>query len=107
VLAGVIRQTCVAARAGRSVTLYARSAASVARMKSTHENLRLPGIRLDDRVAATGAIAGAVYILGRRAIHDWTTISIAAVALLITIRWKVPEPLLIASAALAGAVLYH
>ena len=37
----------VAARAGRSVTLYARSAASVARMKATHENLRLPGIRLE------------------------------------------------------------
>jgi len=57
--------------------------------------------------AATGAIAGAVYILGRRAIHDWATISIAAVALLITFRWKVPEPLLIAGAALAGALLYH
>jgi chromate transport protein ChrA len=31
--------------------------------------------------AATGAIAGAVYILGRRAIHDWATVVIAAVAL--------------------------
>src|SRR6266480_2948980 len=57
--------------------------------------------------AATGAIAGAVYILGRRAIHDWATISIAAVALLITFRWKVPEPLLIAGAALAGVLLYR
>jgi len=32
---------------------------------------------------------------------------IAAVALLIMFRWKVPEPLLIAGAALAGALLYH
>ena len=57
--------------------------------------------------AATGAIAGAVYILGRRAIHDWATVLIAAVALVITFRWKVPEPLLIGGAALAGVLLYR
>jgi chromate transporter len=57
--------------------------------------------------AATGAIAGAVYILGRRAIHDWTTGLIAVITLLITLRWKVPEPALIAGAALAGALLYR
>jgi chromate transporter len=57
--------------------------------------------------AATGAIAGAVYVLGRRAIHDWTTASIALVSLLITTRWKIPEPLLIAGAAIAGGVLYR
>ena len=57
--------------------------------------------------AATGAIAGAVYVLGRRAIHDWTTALIAVVALLITLRWKVPEPLLIAGAAVAGVLLYR
>ena len=57
--------------------------------------------------AATGAIGGAVYILGRRAIHDWTTGLIAVTTLLITLRWKVPEPALIAGAALAGALLYR
>ena len=36
--------------------------------------------------AATGALAGSVYILGCRAVHDWPTISIAAVTLLVTIR---------------------
>lgn len=49
----------VAARAGRSVTLYGRSSASVARMKATHENLRLPGIRLEDGIAVTSDIAQA------------------------------------------------
>ena len=49
----------VAARAGRSVTLYARSAASVARMKATHENLRLPGIRLEAGIDITADIARA------------------------------------------------
>jgi chromate transporter len=57
--------------------------------------------------AATGAIAGAVYILGRRAIHDWTTLLIAATALGITFRWKVPEPLLIAGAAVAAVLFYR
>ena len=49
----------VAARAGRGVTLYARSAASVARMKATHENLRLPGIRLESGIDVTADLARA------------------------------------------------
>ena len=57
--------------------------------------------------AATGAIAGAVYVLGRRAVHDWATVLIAAVALLITFRWKVPEPIVIAAAGIAGVLLYR
>jgi glycerol-3-phosphate dehydrogenase (NAD(P)+) len=47
----------VAARAGRDVTLWARDAAAVAAMTASRESPRLPGVRLDDRVAATGAIA--------------------------------------------------
>lgn len=57
--------------------------------------------------AATGAIAGAVYILGQRAIHDWAAVLIAVVALGITLGWKIPEPLLIAGAAIAGVFLYR
>src|SRR4051812_3473600 len=45
------------ARAGRDVTLWARDAATVAQLTTARENPRLPGIRLDERVAATGAIA--------------------------------------------------
>ncbi len=48
-----------AARAGRSVTLYARSAASVARMRATHENIRLPGVRLESGIEIIGDIAQA------------------------------------------------
>jgi len=46
-----------AARAGRDVTLWARDAAVVAQLTTTRENPRLPGVRVDPRVAATGAIA--------------------------------------------------
>lgn len=45
------------ARAGRDVTLWARDAAMVAQLTATRENPRLPGIRLGQRVATTGAIA--------------------------------------------------
>ncbi len=52
--------------------------------------------------AATGAIAGAVVVLARRSVHDVPTIVIAIVTLAVLFRWKVPEPLLIACAAIAG-----
>jgi chromate transporter len=55
--------------------------------------------------AATGAIAGAVVVLARRSIYDLATIVIATVSLAILFRWKVPEPILIAGAAIAGLVL--
>jgi chromate transporter len=57
--------------------------------------------------AATGAIAGAVCLLGRHAIRDWSTTLIATLSLLIVFRWKVPEPLLIGAAGIAGTVLYR
>ena len=57
--------------------------------------------------AATGAIAGAVFLLGRHAIRDCSTTLIALVSLLIVFRWKVPEPLIIGAAGVAGAMLYR
>jgi chromate transporter len=56
--------------------------------------------------AATGAIAGAAFVLGRRALVDWVTVAIAiAVFAILTLTRKVPEPLLIAAAAVAGLLL--
>jgi chromate transporter len=57
--------------------------------------------------AATGAIAGAVVVLARRSVYDLPTILICAVSLAVLFRWKVPEPVLIACAAVAGLVLWH
>jgi chromate transporter len=56
--------------------------------------------------AATGAIAGAAVVLGRRAIFDVTTATIAAVTFLVL--WKarrVPEPALIGVAAIIGMLV--
>ncbi len=57
--------------------------------------------------AATGAIAGAVIVLGRRAISDVPTAIIAAVTLAVLIRVKVPEPLIVIAAGLTGLALFH
>jgi glycerol-3-phosphate dehydrogenase (NAD(P)+) len=56
----------VAARAGRTVTLQARDAASAARTAQARESAHLPGLPLDERVAVTadpGAVADADAIL--------------------------------------------
>jgi len=56
--------------------------------------------------AATGAIAGAAFVLGRRAVVDAATLAIAAAALGVAWRFKkVPEPLLILAAGLLGIAL--
>jgi chromate transporter len=56
--------------------------------------------------AAAGAIAGAAIVLGKRAIIDLTTAGIAAttLALLLGVR-RVPEPLVIVAAGIAGVLL--
>jgi glycerol-3-phosphate dehydrogenase (NAD(P)+) len=45
-----------AARAGRSVTLIARTEAIAGALRQSRESPRLPGVRLDERIAVTGAI---------------------------------------------------
>lgn len=56
--------------------------------------------------AATGAIAGAVVVLGRHSIHDYWTLAIAAATFLILMKWKVPEPLIIAVSGLIGIAIH-
>ncbi len=57
--------------------------------------------------AATGAIAGAVIVLARRAIYDWVTLVVALVTTAVMFRWKVPEPILILAAATTGLFAHH
>ena len=45
-----------AARAGRDVTLWARDAATVEAIRVKHESPRLPGIRIDARIAVTASL---------------------------------------------------
>ena len=58
--------------------------------------------------AATGAIAGAVIVLGRRALVDLPTVLICAATLAVIVRMKrVPEPALIAASGVVGLLLKH
>jgi chromate transporter len=52
--------------------------------------------------AATGAIAGAAYVLARRALVDPWTVGIAVATFLVLVRWKVSELWLIGAAAIIG-----
>jgi chromate transporter len=54
--------------------------------------------------AATGAIAGAVVVLGRRSLYDIPTVVIAVASLAVLLRWKVSEPVVIACAAAVGVL---
>jgi chromate transporter len=56
--------------------------------------------------AATGAIAGAAFVLGRRALVDAAAVAIAAATLALLVwRRKVPEPVLIIAAGALGILL--
>lgn len=52
--------------------------------------------------AATGAIAGAAYVIASRAIVDWPTALIALLSFVILARWKISELWVIAGAAMLG-----
>lgn len=56
--------------------------------------------------AASGAIAGAVMLLGARAIFDVPTALIALTGLAAMLRFKVQEPVLVVAAGVAGLVLW-
>lgn len=55
--------------------------------------------------AATGAIAGAAYVLASRALIDFWTAAIAATTFLVLLRWRVSELWLIGAAAVIGLVI--
>ncbi|HSB62932.1 MAG TPA: chromate efflux transporter [Thermoanaerobaculia bacterium] len=57
--------------------------------------------------AATGALAGAVVVIARGAIHDVPTALIAASALVIVWKTKTPEPLVVAVAGGLGLLLFR
>jgi chromate transporter len=56
--------------------------------------------------AATGAIAGAVVIIGRHSVHDVQTMLICVITAVALWRWRIPEPLVVAAAGLTGLLLF-
>lgn len=70
------------------------------------EHPALKGFVKGATAAASGAIAGATVILGQGSIIDIPTAAIGIVSLLLIWRWKMPEPILVAVAAVVGFFLY-
>lgn len=70
---------------------------------------RLQGFVKGATAAAAGAIAGAAIVIGRQTITGPMTaaIALAALALLLQKRIKVPEPAIVAAAALVGLLLHN
>jgi chromate transporter len=98
---------CVAA-IGTFLPCYVLTVLPAPYFRRFSKNRSLKGFVDGVTAAATGAIAGAAFVLGRRAIVDLPTIAIGVATLLIIFRLKrAPEPLVILVAGIVGVVLHH
>jgi chromate transporter len=70
------------------------------------DNARVKGFVAGVTAAASGTIAGACFVLARRAIVDLPTLLIGVVALGVAWRFKIPEPMLIAGGAVVGLIIF-
>ena len=103
IVAGVTGAT--AAALGVFLPVYAVVLLLAPSYKRWAKNPQLNAFVRGVTAAATGAIAGSVVVLARRSIYDWPTALIALITLAVLFKWKVPEPLLIALAAVVGMIL--
>ena len=74
--------------------------------KRHRDNPQLKAFVNGATAAATGAITGAVIVLGARAIIDLPTAAIGVVSLAVLWRFKVPEPVLVTVSGLVGLMLW-
>jgi chromate transporter len=74
--------------------------------KRHRDNRQLKAFVLGATAAATGAIAGAVVVLGSRSINDVPTALIGLISLGVLWRFKPAEPIVVAVAGLVGLVLW-
>ncbi len=70
------------------------------------ENPNVQGFVRGAYAAAIGTILGACILLGRIAIGDWLTALIGLASLAVLFRWKVNNPLLIATTAVIGLIAF-
>jgi chromate transporter len=74
--------------------------------KRHRDNPQLKAFVNGATAAATGAITGAVIVLGARAITDLPTAVIALISLAVLWRYKISEPIIVSIAGLVGLVLW-
>jgi len=93
------------AAAGIFLPVYFLTIIPMPWFKRHRDNPQLKAFVAGATAAAVGAIAGAVLVLGRRSIIDVPTALIALVCFGLLWRYKVPEPLLVLGAGIAGLVI--
>ena len=69
-------------------------------------NPQLQAFAAGATAAASGAIAGAVVVLGQRAIFDIPTAAIGLIGLALLWRYRLQEPILVAAAGIVGLLLW-
>jgi len=96
----------VAAAVGIFLPVYLFTIIPAPWFARNRDNALLKAFVLGATAAATGAIAGAVILLARRAIYDVPTVVVAAVSLAILWRYKIPEPILVAASGIVGLIAF-
>jgi chromate transporter len=97
----------VAAALGVFLPVYIIVVAAARFVERIARNVRAMAFIKGVTAAATGAIAGSVVVLARQAITDVSTAAIAVAALVLISRAKVPDPIVVVLAALAGFTLRY
>lgn len=96
----------VAAAIGIFMPVYLFTIIPAPWFSRNRDNALLKAFVLGATSAATGAIAGAVILLARRAIYDVPTAAVALISLVVLWRFKVPEPILVAAAGIVGLISF-
>ena len=96
----------VAAAIGIFLPVYLFTVIPAPWFSRNRDNALLKAFVLGATSAATGAIAGAVILLARRAIYDVPTAAVALVSLGVLWRFKVPEPIIVAAAGIVGLIAF-
>jgi len=96
----------VAAAVGIFLPVYLFTIIPAPWFRRNRDHALLKAFVLGATSAATGAIAGAVILLARRAIYDMPTAAVALISLAVLWRFKVPEPILVAAAGIVGLIAF-
>jgi chromate transporter len=96
----------IAAAIGIFLPVYLFTIIPAPWFRRNRDNPQLKAFVQGATAAATGAITGAVIVLGRRAIYDLPTGLIGLVTLVILLRFKIPEPILIVLAGVVGLLVF-
>ena len=96
----------IAAAVGIFLPVYLLTIIPAPWFRRNRDNPQLKAFVQGATAAATGAITGAVIVLGQRAIYDLPTALIALATLVVLVRAKIPEPILIILAGGVGLLVF-